>query len=89
MEKGQPGEAYNIASGVSRSIRHLLDTLLGLTDTKIEVRVDPARLRPVDVPEIRGDSSKLRRHTGWQPALSFEQTLHDVLTDWRQRLNTS
>ena len=89
VEKGQPGEAYNIASGVSRSIRHLLDTLLGLTDTKIEVRVDPARLRPVDVPEIRGDSSKLRRHTGWQPALSFEQTLHDVLADWRQRLNTS
>ncbi len=89
VEKGQPGEAYNIASGVSRSIRHLLDTLLGLTDTKIEVRVDPARLRPVDVPEIRGDSSKLRRHTGWQPALSFEQTLHDVLADWRQRLNSS
>lgn len=86
VEKGQPGEAYNIASGVARSIRHLLDTLLGLTETKIEVRVDPARLRPVDVPEIRGDSSKLRRHTGWQPELTFEQTLHDVLADWRQRL---
>ena len=89
VEKGQPGEAYNIASGVARSIRHLLDTLLGLTETKIEVRVDPARLRPVDVPEIRGDSSKLRRHTGWQPKLTFEQTLHDVLVDWRQRINTS
>ena len=89
VEMGQPGEAYNIASGVARSIRHLLDTLLGLTETKIEVRVDPARLRPVDVPEIRGDSSKLRRHTGWQPELTFEQTLQDVLADWRQRLNTS
>lgn len=89
VEKGQPGEAYNIASGVARSIRHLLDTLLGLTETKIEVRVDPARLRPVDVPEIRGDSSKLRRHTGWRPKLTFEQTLHDVLVDWRQRISTS
>lgn len=89
VEKGQPGEAYNIASGVARSIRHLLDTLLGLTESKIDVRVDPARLRPVDVPEIRGDSSKLRRHTGWQPALTFEQTLHDVLADWRQRHNAS
>lgn len=89
VEKGQPGEAYNIASGIARSIRHLLDTLFGLTETRIEVRVDPARLRPVDVPEIRGDSSKLRRHTGWQPTLTFEQTLQDVLADWRQRLNTS
>ena len=89
VEMGQPGEAYNIASGVARSIRHLLDTLLGLTETKIEVRVDPARLRPVDVPEIRGDSSKLRRHTGWQPELTFEQTLQGVLADWRQRLNIS
>ncbi|MCY3797390.1 MAG: GDP-mannose 4,6-dehydratase [Chloroflexi bacterium] len=87
VEKGKPGEAYNIASGVAHSIRHLLDALLGLTETKIEIRVDRARLRPVDVPEIRGDSSKLHRHTGWQPALTFEQTLQDVLADWRQRLN--
>jgi GDP-4-dehydro-6-deoxy-D-mannose reductase len=89
VEYGQPGEAYNIASGVARSIRHLLDTLLLLTDKSIEVRVDPTRLRPVDVPEIRGDSSKLRRHTGWQPALTFEQTLQDVLADCRRRLKTS
>lgn len=87
--KGQPGEAYNIASGVARSIRHLLDTLLGLTETKIVVRVDPARLRPVDAPEICGDASKLRRHTGWKPALTFEETLRDVLADCRQRVNKS
>lgn len=86
VEKGKPGEAYNIASGLAHSIRHLLDTLLQQSDIEIEVRVDPSRLRPVDVPEIRGDSSKLHRDTGWQPKLSFEDTLRDVLSDYRGRL---
>ena len=89
VDRGQPGEAYNIASGMAHSIRHLLDSLLGQSDIKIEVRVDTARLRPVDVPEIRGDYSKLRRDTGWQPEMTFEATLRDVLEDCRQRLNES
>ena len=84
--RGTPGEAYNIASGKSRSIESLLDTLLGLTDMDIETRVDPQRLRPVDVPEIIGDASKLRRDTGWQPSLTFKDTLRDVLEDCRQRV---
>jgi len=84
-EKGKAGEAYNIAAGVAHSIRHLLDILLGLTETEIEVRVDPSRLRPVDVPEILGDASKLQRDTGWKPELTFEDTLRDVLADCRRR----
>lgn len=84
--RGKAGEAYNIASGVARSIGSLLDTLLGLSAIDIEARVDPDRLRPVDVPEIRGDASKLREDTGWQPRLSFEETLRDVLMDCRQRV---
>jgi len=85
VQKGAPGEAYNIASGAAHSIRHLLDTLLHLSNIEIEVRVDPARLRPVDVPAIRGASSKLRRDTGWKPAYAFEATLRDVLDDSRSR----
>ena len=85
VEKGQPGQAYNVASGQAYSIGQLLDILLEYSEIDIDVRVDPARLRPVDVPEIRGDFSKLRRHTGWQPSLSIEETLRDVLIDCRQR----
>ncbi len=85
IEKGRPGEAYNVASGMAYSIRRLLDILLGLSEIDIEVQVDPARLRPVDVPEIRGDSAKLRRDTGWQPSLTFEETIKDVLADCRRR----
>jgi len=89
VERGKPGEAYNIASGVAHSIGHLLNTLLGLTEIEIEIREDPARLRPVDVPKIRGDAGKLRRDTGWKPELTFEETLRDVLEDCRARLNAS
>ena len=85
IKSGKPGEAYNVASGQAYSIRDLLSILLSLSDADIEVRLDPDRLRPVDVPEIRGDASKLRRDTGWQPSINFRQTLADVLADSRQR----
>lgn len=84
--RGQPGQAYNVASGTAVSIRQLLDVLLGLTAEDIEVHVDSERLRPIDIPEIRGDASKLRRDTGWRPLYTFEQTLRDVLADCRQRV---
>lgn len=88
-EKGQAGQAYNIASGKAYSIQYLLDTLLSYSDIKIEIRVDSARLRPVDVPVILGDYSQLNHDTGWQPTISFEGTLKDVLDDCRQRISNT
>lgn len=89
VENGIPGQAYNVASGKAYSIQYLLDTLLGYSDINIDVRVDPDRLRPVDVPIIRGDHSKLHHDTGWQPTISFEETLKNVLDDCRQRMKTT
>lgn len=89
VEKGIPGQAYNVASGKAYSVQYLLDTLLGYSGINIEVRVDPDRLRPVDVPIIRGDHSKLHHDTGWQPTISFEETLKNVLDDCRQRMKTT
>ncbi len=89
INSGRPGEAYNVASGQAYSIQELLDVLLALSNIDIEARVDPDRLRPVDVPEIRGDASKLQRDTGWKPSIAFGQTLSDVLEDCRQRIKQS
>lgn len=86
MERGAVGEVYNIASGSAYSIQFLLDTLLKFTTAKIVVQVDEARLRPVDVPCIRGDISKLTAQTGWIPTIPFEQTLHELLEDYRQQV---
>jgi GDP-4-dehydro-6-deoxy-D-mannose reductase len=86
IEKGQPGEAYNVCSGQAYSIQYLLDTLLSYSTVAIEVQQDPARMRPSDVPRRVGSARKLRDCTGWNPAIPFEQTLLDILNDWRQRV---
>jgi len=84
--EGRPGVAYNICSGTSISIGELAGLLLSLTDARMRLVEDPDLLRPVDLPELRGDASLLRRHTGWAPSISLDETLSDVLEDWRLRL---
>ena len=85
LEKCEAGEAYNLCSGRGWTIRQVLDLLLGMTKAKIEVRQDPARLRPSDVPILVGDPSKFRAATGWEPTIPFEQTLRDMLEYWRHQ----
>jgi GDP-4-dehydro-6-deoxy-D-mannose reductase len=89
LEKGIPGEVYNIASGRSASVQKLLDTLLSFSTRKITVQTDPTRLMPVEAPVIRGDATRLRETTGWQPAIPFEESLRDVLDDCRQRVSSA
>jgi len=89
LEKGVPGEVYNIGSGTTRTIQSMLDILLSLSPVEIEVHKDPARLRPSDVPILWADDSKFRAQTGWEPQIPFEQTMRDLLDDWREKVNRS
>lgn len=84
LEMCEGGEVYNICSGTAWRIRDMLDLLLTMTKLKIEVREDPARLRPSDVPVLLGDHSKFTERTGWKPSIPFEQTLADMLEYWRR-----
>lgn len=86
LERGEPGEVYNICRGEGHKIREILDMLLGLSRVDIEVRPDPARMRPSDVELLVGDSSKFRDRTGWQPQIPLRQTLSDLLDYWRERV---
>ena len=88
LEKGVPGEVYNIGSGTTRTIQSMLDLLLSLSPLAIEVRQEAARLRPSDVPILWADDSKFRAQTGWEPQIPFEQTMRDLLDYWRARVNT-
>ncbi len=85
LEKGEPGDVYNICSGKAWTIQQVLDLLLGMTKARIDVRQDATRLRPSDVPILLGDNSKFVNATGWKPTLPFEQTLRDMLDYWRAR----
>jgi GDP-4-dehydro-6-deoxy-D-mannose reductase len=89
LEAGEAGDVYNVCGGQGRSIREMLDMLLACSSVQVEVRVDPDRLRPVDVPSLVGDPSKLRAVTGWEPRVPLERTLGDLLEDWRRRIAPS
>jgi GDP-4-dehydro-6-deoxy-D-mannose reductase len=85
MEKGAPGEVYNVASGRAPALGDILRTLLSLTERKIEVRIDPDRLRKSDIPYLAGSYRKIKARTGWTPRIPLETTLRDVLEYWRGR----
>jgi len=86
LEKGVEGEVYNIGSGQAYSMQEVLDLLMSFSRSKMEVMVDPARLRPSDVPVLLSDSSKFRALTGWRPMIPFKQTILDLLNYWRERV---
>ena len=85
LEKGEMGEVYNLCSGKDWTIRAMLDLLLSMSNVKVKVEQDPARMRPSDVPVLLGDASKFHNATGWKPEIPFEQTLRDLLEYWRAR----
>ena len=76
---GMPGQAYNICSGAAREVKLALDMLLEMSTASIEVRPDPARMRPVDVPSVYGTHQRLTEDTGWAPETGFDQILRDLL----------
>lgn len=80
------GIALNICSGTSRNIGDMLQVLLGFTEVKIEVIQEVTRMRSTDVERVQGNSDLARRLLGWEPAVAWEVTLENVLTDWRGRV---
>jgi GDP-4-dehydro-6-deoxy-D-mannose reductase len=79
IERGTPGDAYNVCSGRGVSVRDVAEAMLALSDAPLELVVDPELVRSVDVPRLVGSAAKLHAATGWQPEIRLEQTLHDVL----------
>jgi GDP-4-dehydro-6-deoxy-D-mannose reductase len=75
---GAPGEIYNVCSGSAISVREILGELIRIAHVPVEVREDPARMRPADVPILYGSNEKLRAATGWSPRIPLRKTLQDV-----------
>ena len=78
LERGAPGQAYNVCSAGARSLRELVEMLIALSTVDARLEVAPERVRPVDVPLLQGDPARLRA-LGWQPELTLRQTLTDLL----------
>jgi GDP-4-dehydro-6-deoxy-D-mannose reductase len=75
---GESGEVYNVCSGTAVPVRDLLRELITIAHVPVEVREDPRRMRPLDVPIFVGSAAKLRARTGWSPAMPLTRSLREV-----------
>jgi nucleoside-diphosphate-sugar epimerase len=84
-----PGAYYNIGGNYSCTIRQMLLYLLSISKVKnITIREDKERIRPIDADLQIPDINKFKKHTGWQPEISFEKTMLDLLDYWRERVES-
>lgn len=83
IESGVPGEVYNVCSGRDVAIQEIADRLLSQAGSAVRLVPEASLIRPVEVPVLRGDPSRLTETTGWLPTFSLDQTLADVLAHWR------
>jgi GDP-4-dehydro-6-deoxy-D-mannose reductase len=82
---GDPGEFYNVCSGVGVAMRQCLELLIGQTKVPLRIDSEQGRVQAHDVPAQIGDYGHLRRATGWRPEITLEKSLADLLEGWRLR----
>lgn len=87
IELGTAGEAYNVCTGQDHSIAEIAEMLISMATEPMHLVADPDLQRPVEIPVLRGDPSKLRAATGWSPEIELRTTVADVLADRRQHLD--
>ena len=94
LDRRVPAGVYNVASGVPRSARQVLDALLALSElgaggggAGVEIAVEPERWRPTD--RAVGDATRLREVTGWAAVVPFEATLRGLLADARDAVSAA
>ena len=85
VERGEPGQAYNVCSGRDVAVAEVVAHLLDLCGAELDAQVDPALLRPEDAPVLRGDPGRLRQATGWEPVVPLEESLRSVVGSLRER----
>ena len=84
---GEPGEIYNVCSGISLSIREILDGLCGFSKKPVKIVEDIKRFRKNEIPILVGSCEKFYQQTGWKPEIPIHQTLKDIYQDWIKRLS--
>ncbi len=89
IEHGRPGEVYNLCAGEATRIGEIVDLVVARGRVPVEVRVDPARLRPTDEPILLGDNRRLREATGWAPTIGVPAMVDELLAYWRARIGSA
>jgi len=85
MEKGISGEAYNIGSGISHSIKDIVTLMQSKAKVQFDISYDESLMRPSDNPELTCNADKMKKLTGWNPEIPLEKTIEDILDYWRNK----
>jgi GDP-4-dehydro-6-deoxy-D-mannose reductase len=83
IKRGKTGEVYNVGSGESMAINKILEILIHLSSNPIQVLIDPEKIRPVEILELKASIDKIRIEVGWEPNIDINKSLEDVLNFWR------
>ena len=85
LNKGSKGEVYNIGSGKEVKVYDILKKLIDISEVPIKIEIDPDKFRPIDVPLIVCDNTKIFNDTGWKPEIILDDTLNEILQYWRNK----
>jgi GDP-4-dehydro-6-deoxy-D-mannose reductase len=85
-EKGDAGEVYNISSDKAIKMKDMIELIISKSSVKPKIVQDASRMRPSDVELLLGNSTKFREKTGWKPEISFDKTIDDLLSYWREKV---
>ena len=87
----RPGESYNIGGTYTVTVKGILEYLMSIStiSKKLDFVIDENRLRPIDADLQLPSTEKFNKHTGWKPEISFEETMHDLLNYWREKVSKS
>ena len=85
FQKGRTGEVYNICRGKGHSLQEIIETIAGIMKIKVAVKVDPKLIRPSDNRIIIGSNRKITKETGWQPEITLQQSLSEIVQYWREK----
>jgi GDP-4-dehydro-6-deoxy-D-mannose reductase len=86
LHKGKKGETYNICSGIGNSLLQVLNKMMNILKMEVDIKIDKELIRPADNQIIIGSSLKIAKETGWQPTISLEKSLEDILNYWEQQI---
>lgn len=83
IQTGKAGETYNVGRGKAYAIQEILDLIIANSTAEVKVEIDPNKIRPVDIPIIEADVTKIHEITGWKPQIPLEETIRETLDYWR------
>lgn len=86
LERGQRGQVYNVCSGTEQNMAQAVQTMAEIAGVQLQTRQDPSRFRKASQRRSCGSSGLLRNQTGWRPTISWQQSLTDIIKDWKRKL---